>query len=162
MPLLAILLSVLGLVPFIVCGLAAVGTDPDTAGRMLEVLIGYAALVLAFVGGTHWGFGLQFTQPVQQLPQPSPRASRARLALGVLPLLLGWIALVLPLVVAPWVSLILLVAAYIGAMLVEQEAGRRELLPPRYLWVRWGFTLVAVAMLVTVMTLRLLGQTVSF
>ena len=31
MPLLAILLSVLGLVPFIVCGLAALGPDPATA-----------------------------------------------------------------------------------------------------------------------------------
>jgi hypothetical protein len=157
MPLLAILLSVLGLVPFIVCGLAALGTDPDMASRMLQVLIGYAALVLAFVGGIHWGFGLQSTPQTQG----TPGRARGRLALGVLPLLVGWIALVLPLVVAPWVSLILLIIGYIGVVLVEQEVGRRELLPPRYLWVRWGFTLVAVAMLVTVVTLRLLGLTAS-
>lgn len=158
MPLLAILLSVLGLVPFIVCGLAALGTDPDTAGRMLDALIGYAALALAFVGGVHWGFELEPSQP----PRQTPGTGRARLALGVLPLLFGWIALVLPLVVAPWVSLILLIVAYIAAVLVEQEAGRRSLVPPHYLWVRWGFTVVAVAMLVTVVTLRLLGQTISF
>lgn len=159
MPLLAILLSVLGLAPFIVCGLAALGTNPDTAGRMLDVLIGYAALALSFAGGIHWGFELQSTQQPTSI---SAATSRARLVLGILPLLLGWIALVLPLVVAPWVSLLLLIAAYIAAVLVEQEAGRRNLLPPRYLWVRWGFTVVAVAMLVTVVTLRLLGQTVSF
>lgn len=155
MPLLAILLTALGLVPFIVCGLAALGTNPDTAGRMLDVLIGYAALALSFAGGIHWGFELQSTQQ-------SGATSRARLVFGILPLLLGWVALVLPLVVAPWVSLILLIAAYIGGVLVEQEAGRRNLLPSRYLWVRWGFTVVAVAMLVTVVTLRLLGQTISF
>jgi len=162
MPLLAILLSVLALVPFIVCGLAALGTNPDMAGRMMDVLIGYAALALAFVGGIHWGFELQPVQQVQQTPHQGSRAGRTRLALGILPLLGGWIALVLPLVVAAWVSLILLIVLYIAAVLVEQEAGRRDLLPPHYLWVRWGFTVVAVAMLVTVVTLRLLGQTISF
>ena len=62
MPLLAILLSVLGLVPFIVCGLAALGPDPDTGDRMLNALIGYAAVILAFAGGIHWGFELQSRQ----------------------------------------------------------------------------------------------------
>jgi hypothetical protein len=155
MPWLAILLSALGLIPFIVCGLAALGRDPDTAARMLEVLIGYAALALAFIGGIQWGLELQSDRQGTSI-------SRARIALGILPLLVGWIALVLPLVAAPWVSLLLLIAAYVAAVLVEQEAGRRDLLPARYLWVRWGFTVVAAAMMITVVTLRLLGQTISF
>jgi Protein of unknown function (DUF3429) len=151
---LAVLLSVLGLVPFIVCGLAALGPDPDTARRMLTALISYAAVILGFVGGIHWGFELQTPQKTS--------AGRARLGLGIVPPLVGWIALVLPLVAAPWVSLILLIAAYIGAALVEQEAAKRELLPPRYLLLRWLFTLVAVAMMVTVLTLWLFGQTINF
>ncbi len=155
MPLLAILLSVLGLIPFIGCGLAALDPDPTTAARMLSALIAYAGVTLAFAGGVHWGFQLQ------SLRQDS-FVERARLGLSILAPLVGWIAALLPLVVAPWVSLIVLIAAYIGAVLVEQEAARRGLLPPRYLWLRWGFTLVAVAMMVTVLTLRLLGQTISF
>ncbi len=155
MPWLAILLSVLGLVPFIVCGLAALGPDPDTSARMLSALVGYAAIILAFVGGIHWGFELLSSGQ-------DTAVRRARLGLGIVPPLLGWIALLLPLVVAPWISLILLIAAYIGAVLAEREAAKRELLPPRYLWLRWGFTLVAVAMMVTVLTLRLLGQTIVF
>jgi uncharacterized protein DUF3429 len=155
MPWLAILLSALGLIPFIVCGLAALGPDLDTAARMLDALIGYAAVALAFVGGIHWGLELQSDQ--RQRP-----VSNARLGLGILPLLVGWIALMLPLVAAPWVSLVLLIIAYIAAVLAEHEAGRRNLLPPRYLWVRWGFTVVAVAMLVTVLTLRLVGLTIRF
>ncbi len=155
MPWLAVLLSALGLIPFVVCGLAALGPDPDTAARILDALIGYAAVALTFIGGIHWGFELQSDQHQGSI-------SRTRLALGVLPLLVGWISLVLPLVVAPWVSLVLLIIAYIAAVLAEHEAGRRNLLPPRYLWVRWGFTVVAVAMLVTVLTLRLLGLTISF
>lgn len=155
MPLLVVLLSILGLVPFVVCGLAALGPDPATSARMLSALIGYAAVILAFAGGIHWGFELQSRQQVASV-------QRARLGLGIIPPLVSWIAVLLPLVAAPWVSLIVLIAAYIGAVLVEQEADRRDLLPPRYLWLRWGFTLVAVAMMVTVLTLRLLGQTIMF
>jgi hypothetical protein len=155
MPLLAILLSVLGLVPFVVCGLGALAPETDTATRMLSALIGYAGVMLAFVGGIHWGFELQS-------PGPSGGVRRARLGLGALPPLIGWIALVLPLLVPPWVSLVVLIAAYIGAVLAEREAGKRNLLPPRYLLLRWFFTLVALAMLITVLTLRLLGETISF
>ena len=155
MPWLAILLSALGLIPFIVCGLAALGPDPETAARMLDALIGYAAVVLAFVGGIEWGFELQSDHQQKSV-------SRARIALGILPLLVGWICLVLPVVVAPWVSLVVLIIAYIAAVLAEHEAARRNLLPPRYLWVRWGFTVVAVAVLVTVLTLRLTGLTIRF
>src|SRR6476619_1906979 len=117
MPLLVVLLSVLGLVPFIVCGLAALGPDPDTAARMLDALIGYAAVVLAFIGGIQWGFELQSDQQQKSV-------SRARLALGILPLLVGWICLMLPVVVAPWVSLVVLIIAYIAVVLAEHEAAR--------------------------------------
>ena len=50
----------------------------------------------------------------------------------------------------------------VGAVLAEHEADRRGLMPLHYLWLRWGFTVVAVAMMVTVLTLRLLGQTLIF
>jgi hypothetical protein len=155
MPLLAILLSVLGLIPFIACGLAALGPDQVTADRMLSALIAYAAVTLAFAGGVHWGFELQSGQQ-------DTFVQRARLGFGVIPPLAGWIALLLPLVVAPWMSLIVLIAANIGTILVEHRAAARALIPPRYLWLRWSFTVVAVAMMVTVLTLRLLGQTIKF
>ena len=96
--------------PFIVCGLAALGPDPATAARMLSALIGYAAVTLAFAAGVHWGFELQARHQ-------EAFVQRARLGLGDPPPLAGWIALLLPLVAAPWVALILLIAAYIGAVL---------------------------------------------
>jgi len=155
MPLIVILLSVLGLVPLIGCGLGALGPDPQTAMRMLQALIGYAALILAFAGGVHWGFELQ-------APHPNRFVGRLRLAGPAVALLAAWAALVLPLVVVPVSALIVLVAAYIGAILVEQRAASHDALPQRYLWLRWGFTIPAIAMLVTVLTLRLLGQTIEF
>jgi hypothetical protein len=155
MPLLAILLSALGLIPFIVCGLAALGPDPGTSSRMLSALIAYSAVTLAFAGGVHWGFELQSRQPDKFV-------ERARLGLGVLPPLVGWVALLLPLVAATWISLIMLIAAYVGMIVVEHQAGRRSLMPHRYLWLRWGSAVVAIAMLVTVLTLHLLAQTINF
>ena len=155
MPVLAILLSVLGLVPFIVCGLAARGPNPVTAARMLIALIDYAALVLAFAAGIHWGFELQS-------PQQNRVIGRARLGIAAAAMTAGWIAVMLPTVVAPWLSLVVLIAAYICAVLVEQEAAKRGLMPPHYLWLRWAFTIIAAAMLVTVLTLHLLGQTIAF
>jgi hypothetical protein len=110
---------------------------------------------LAFAGGIHWGFELQSRQQDRF-------GERARLALGLFPPPVGWIALLLPQVVPAWVSLIALIAAYIGTVLVEQEVAKRDLPPPRYLWLHWGFTLVAAAMMMTVLTLRLLGQTIVF
>lgn len=155
MPMLAVLLSVLGLVPFVVCGLAAVGPDAATADRTLHALITYAAVMLAFAGGVHWGFELQS-------PHSDRFTGRARLGASVVAPLVAWIALLLPLVIATWSSLIVLIAAYIAAVLVEQRVAAAGLVPPRYLWLRWGFSIPAVAMLVTVLTLRLLGQTIRF
>jgi hypothetical protein len=155
MPVLAILLSVLGLVPFVACGLAALGPNSVTAARMLTTLIDYAALVLAFSAGIHWGFELQS-------PQQNRGIGRVRLGIAAAALAVGWIAILLPIVTVAWLSLVMLIAGYIGAVLVEQEAAKRGLMPPHYLWLRWGFTIVAAAMLVTVLTLRLLGQTIAF
>src|SRR3954466_14506557 len=101
MPLLAILLSIVGLIPFVACGLAALGPDPATSSRMLSALIAYAAVTLAFAGGVHWGLELQSRQH-------DTFVQRARLGLGVVPPLVGWIALLLPLVAASWISLIVL------------------------------------------------------
>lgn len=155
MPLLAIVLTVVGLIPFIGCGLAALGPDAASASPMEAALIAYAAVTLGFAGGVHWGFELV-------APRGDPSVERARLGLGVIPPLVGWVALLLPLIAPPWLALVALIAGYVGVLLVEHEAGRRDLLPARYLWLRWGFTLVAVAMMITVLTLRLLGQTIRF
>ena len=149
---LAILLSALGLVPFVICGLGALGADPSW--HMLDALIGYGAVTLAFAGGVHWGFALGPQQ------QSEPFVERARLALPVVPALLGWVALLAGLV-AWWLALALLIAGYVGTALLEQQAARRGLTPPRYMLMRWIFTGVALAMLITVLTLRLLGQTIT-
>jgi hypothetical protein len=161
MPAIAILLSLLGLAPFIGCGLAALSHDATLAERMLTALIAWGALTLAFTGGLHWGLVLREPDAPPASGNPPRMERHTRLGLTVVPLLLGWVALLLPLIAAAWLALLLLIVGYIATLAVEHHFAVRFVLPPRYLWLRWGFTVVAVAMLTTVLTLRLLGQTIA-
>ena len=151
---LLIVLSVLGLVPYVLCGLAALGPHAANAERMLAALIAWSAVILAFAGGVHWGFVLRDTAT-------PPPLHRARVIFAAFALIVAWVVLVLPLVAPAWLALLVVIIGYIAALVAEHHAARRDLLPPRYLWLRWGFTVVATAMLVTVLTLRLLGPTIN-
>jgi hypothetical protein len=152
MPTIAIPLSLFGLVPFIVFACGAVGQNPLTAEHLLFALIDYAALILAFAGGVHWGLALL----------PEAVGPSLRLAAGVFPLIVAWIALVLAQLLAPWVAVAVLIASYLATVLTEHRAARRLLVPPGYVWLRWGFSLVAVVMMAMVLVLRGLGQTIVF
>lgn len=153
MPALAILLGIAGLVPFVGCGLGAMARDGE-ADRMLAALIAYGAVMLAFLGGMQWGFALPAGTEV--------RRQRWRLVLGVLPPLLGWLALLVALVAPGWVALAMLTAGFIGTALGEHRAAAQDhVVPSGYLWLRWALTVVAAAMLITVLTVRVLGVTIS-
>lgn len=152
MPTITIPLTLLGLVPFIVGGLAAVGHTPQTAERALIALIDYAALTLAFAGGVHWGLALL----------PGTVRPSLRIGAGVLPMLVGWAAVVLAQMVAPTVALAVLILGYLATVLTEHRAAQKFLLPSRYVWLRWAFSLVAVIMMLIVLVLRGLGQTIVF
>ncbi len=74
---------------------------------------------------------------------------------------MGWGALLARLVLPDWIALALLAAGFIGTMVAEHQGVQRGFAMPRgYLWLRWGLTVVVVAMLATVLTLRLLGVSV--
>lgn len=152
MPTIAIPLSLLGLVPFVVFAFGAVGHIPETSERMLISLIDYASLILAFAGGVHWGLGL------------APDAARPalRFGAGTLPLIVAWVALVVAQMVAPTVALVVLIIGYLATVLTEHRAAQRLLVPPRYVWMRWAYSFVAVVMMVMVIVLRGVGQTIVF
>jgi len=162
MPLLAILLGIAGLIPFVVCGLGAMSVDPTLAARMMTALIGYSAVILSFLGGVHWGFALGGGAPVPAVADASTAnrfltAERGRL--GLVPPLIGWLALLLQMSLLEWAALLVLIAGFIATVVVEHQASRRMLLlPVGYVWLRWGLTIVVTAMLVTVVTVRLLGR----
>ncbi|HEY0184440.1 MAG TPA: DUF3429 domain-containing protein [Rhodopila sp.] len=152
MPTVVLPLSLLGLVPLIVFACGAVGHIPETAERMLVALIDYAALVLAFAGGVHWGLAL-----LPETVRPS-----VRVGAGVLPMIVAWVGLMVAQLVAPSVALAVLIVGYLATVLTEHRAARLLLVPSRYVWIRWAFSLVAIAMMAMVLIMRAIGQTIVF
>jgi Protein of unknown function (DUF3429) len=155
-----ILLGVTGLIPFFASGLAAVSAGYDQSLSVILALIGYGALVLSFLGGVHWGFALMAEADEDEDTARSPatlQTIRKRFAFSVLPALAGWFALLVALVTQPALSLAVLIAAFIATLVAEVQAARRDLVPTPYMGLRWVLTVVVVAVLTTVLVLRLLG-----
>jgi hypothetical protein len=96
MPAAAAWLGALGLIPFIAMTLVRVAGGPALPFDPGHALLGYAAVILSFLGGIHWGVALR--------PGIDPHTDRRRIArsltLGVVPSIIGWIALLLPLTAA--------------------------------------------------------------
>jgi predicted membrane-bound spermidine synthase len=152
MPTIVIPLTLLGLVPLVFFACGAVGPSLEPAERMLVSLIDYAALILAFAGGVHWGLALL----------PGLARTTTRFLSGVLPMVVAWVGLILAQLVSPSVSLAVLIAGYLGTVLTEHRAARSSLIPSGYLWMRWLFSVVSVLMMAMVLVLRGIGQTIVF
>lgn len=111
----------LALAPFPACAAAVWLVDTARAAMILDALLLYAAIGLACVGAFHWGLSL-----ASGTGGPAGPAWAAVLALA------AWLSgqLVAPL------ALCLLAAGHAGAFLLDRNAGRRGLLPPRYVLLR--------------------------
>ncbi len=149
LPFLAIVLGIVGLLPFLGCGLLALGVQAD---RGALALAAYGATVLSFLGGVHWGFALS---------DLSGRGDRARLGFGVVPALIGWVALLLVPAVNVNAGLGLLILGFIGTLILEERARRAALMPHGYMRLRYALTAVVVLVLVLVLALRLVGAHIS-
>jgi hypothetical protein len=79
-------LGYFGLVPFVAGALLVWVLQPPAQSLSAQSLAAYAALIVSFLGGVHWGAAMR-----QAAPPP------LWLAWGVTPSLLGWGALLLPL-----------------------------------------------------------------
>ena len=131
------------------CGFGAVWVlQPENAGRLLAGLITYSAVILSFLGAVHWGVVLEDEVGL---------ADRPRLALGILPALIGWTALLVFLEDQSEIALAILAVGFLGVMPGEQRAGRAGLIPRGYLALRWVLTTVVVLVLLVVLVIRAAG-----
>lgn len=124
-----------GLLPFV--GLAAlVWLDPARGATWADALVGYGAVILAFVGALHWGIAMS---------APDLDAGRRRRAFvwSVVPALLAWPATVLT---GPWASS-LLVVGFVLHLLQDHRLADPAGLPAWYLPLRWRLSLVACSCL---------------
>ncbi len=147
LPLPALILGLGGLIPFVACGLVAGTAGPDWQGKAMLALAAYAAVVLAFLGGVHWGFALV----------PGAAAPRVRLGLGVVPSLVGWAGLLVVFTGLETVGLAVLAAGFVALTIVEGRAARSGLVPPGYMMLRYGLSAVVIIVLVSVCWVRVFG-----
>ena len=126
------LLGPAGLIPFAALAIGIWAGMPG-AGTALAA---YGATILAFLGAVHWGLALA-------APATERGADWGRLGLGVVPSLIAWVALLLPLPI----GLGLLALAILGTAAAESWAAQAGLVPRAYLGLRWLLSAGAAASL---------------
>ncbi|WP_051645060.1 DUF3429 domain-containing protein [Labrenzia sp. DG1229] len=102
-----------GVVPFLACALLALLGPQPGASWAAQVLVCYGAVILSFLGGIQWGLATGSADPTDVLTR--------RLGLSVVPSLVGWGALLLPVF---W-GLLLLVGAFALVFFLDLQATRR-------------------------------------
>ncbi len=158
LPLLAILLGLAGLIPFVGGSLGALGPGEEMARLSLLGLSAYGAVILSFLGGVHWGLGLAAAGRTESGRTGSGRAvERARFGLGVVPSLVGWGALLVTFIGLPKSGLLILAAGFVGLTIGEARATRAGLVPAAYMGLRWVLSIVVVVCLVSVCLVQALG-----
>ncbi len=123
----ALQLGYAGLAPFVAGALLVWLVNPEVHPYATLGLSAYAALIVSFLGGIHWGVGFAAAQPTPSL-----------FAWGVVPSLVAWPAVLMP----PSAGLVIL-----GAMLWVCYAVDRRVYPRHGLarWLTLRFRLSAVA-----------------
>jgi hypothetical protein len=137
-PLAALILGLSGAIPFVSLALAfALGQGELLGFPVLLAVIGYGAVILSFLGGIRWGAALQADPTVQPI----------QFTLAVIPSLIGWMALLMPPVMAPSILLIAMMAQGIS----DIAAAQLRRLPPWYGRLRLILTMiVSLSLLVVV------------
>jgi hypothetical protein len=122
-----------GLLPFWALALGAWVLPAHLSAQLQQLQLAYAAVILSFLGAVHWGLALE-----QRRSEPLPYVW------GVLPSLIGWLAVALPQSAgAPMASVGLIVC-----WLADRHLMRGWSLARAYGRLRTGLTLLAWGALV--------------
>jgi len=143
-PKIAIWLGALGLIPFAAFTAMAWAAGDVTASAAAIAVVAYGAVILSFLGGAHWGFA-------SNAMKDQPAAAFRLLVMSVVPSLLGWMAVLLPM---PWSAAVLGVA-FVSILLLDRWALRHAFAP--LWWLRLRIPLSA-----TVSTLLFLASASAF
>ncbi len=160
----AVLITLAGTIPFLALG-ATVLLDPLGSQTAIEVLISYGAVILSFTGAVHWGFALRDTaHPVNGTPLTPATlgAERQLLIFGVIPAVIGWVALSVMLhFQAPALALFLLLVGFFITIVVETIGRGRGVVAANYLTLRWAVSIIVLLVLLTVLATVLTGMRVG-
>jgi hypothetical protein len=115
LPVLARWLGYAGLIPFVAIAGGLWFGPVEWRATLHPAMLGYGAVILSFMGAVHWGLAMA----------GEGQGAQRRLALSVLPALLGWLALLLPASFG-YATLLL---GFAGLCLLDLLAGRHGLVP---------------------------------
>ena len=134
---LALRLGYAGLLPFVTGALLIWLTLDDEAHAFVALgLAAYAALIVSFLGGIHWGLGMRQAQGALG----DRAADDQGYVWGVVPSLIGWLAVMMP----PHAGLVVAALALIACYVVDR---RRYAALGLSAWLTLRFRLTAVAAL---------------
>ncbi|MEM8703235.1 MAG: DUF3429 domain-containing protein [Pseudomonadota bacterium] len=135
MPLPAKWLGTTGAIPFVVTAIVAAFGPQDWSAWAAQALAYYGAVILSFLGGIHWGLAISNNGPT--------RISAVRLCWSVVPSLIAWGALLLPL----FFGLMVLTAAFGLVLFVDTRAGTRAVVPSWFPGLRTALSVAVIASL---------------
>ena len=120
----------LGLLPFVLgAALVWLGLEYEPHAFVAQALSAYAALIVSFLGGIHWGLGFRIAAPPASL-----------FVWGVVPSLVAWLAVMMPASAGLVVHGVMLLACYAVDRRVYPVQGAAQ-------WLVLRFRLSAVASL---------------
>jgi hypothetical protein len=126
----ALILGFAGLIPFIACAAGAWASEIGDSLILVTAQVGYGAIVLGFLGAVHWGLAIA----------EAAADNWRRLLPAVLPVIVGWVAFMLP---AP-LGLALLALGFAGAYFADRAAVTANRAPAWYAALRKPLTLVVL------------------
>lgn len=152
MPVEAKILGGGGAIPLL-AGVAMAFAAPDPFGfPLVNTVLVYAALILSFLGGIHWGFASA------ALARDSVELNAPRiLGLSILPPLAGWLALLLP---AP-VAALVLAASFAAVLLLDRATDRLGYVPDWWMRLRVRLTITVVFLLLLLASADFLHRSVQ-
>jgi hypothetical protein len=124
-----------GLIPFVFFASMLWMAPPQWHDLLVSGLTGYAAVILSFMGAVHWGLGMS---------NPG-KAGAWQLGLSVIPPLLAWLALALPL---QW-ALPTLIVGFGAICIADAVATQRKLAPAWYPELRTPLTVGVMLSLIS-------------
>jgi hypothetical protein len=124
-----------GLLPFMFLAICLWWIPPQWQSSFQAALLGYAAVILSFMGAVHWGLGMLHLQGI----------GRWQLGLSVIPPLIAWAALLAP---GIW-GFSLLIASFGLLCVADSYAVKKQLAPAWYPGLRKPLTVIVMAALIT-------------
>jgi hypothetical protein len=118
LPSIARWLGYAGLIPFVSIAAGLWLGPVEWRAALHAAILGYGAVILSFMGAVHWGLAMA----------AQGQGEQRRLALSVLPALLGWLALLLP----ASFGYALLLLGFAALCLLDVLAGKNGLVPSWY------------------------------